>query len=276
MVRGLIAIVLAGGTASAAPPAPPIYPAEFPEELGGYSLPSIYQLYHLWVGRGREPALRQAIRHEQDWRGKHHWGSIAFSKVAHYDFGVIRMDLLDRYCSGDALRDEPPGDCEHRYRYAFVPGSLYSDELREKLIRQSFRPTELTDLLRRESWSHPGSNGIWSDSRLTQIFERHTDLALLYQPHVEVHDIAEAECPVLKLRLNEFNQLALTLDPENQGKLSVPPPHGQQTEISLMATTPGGGRVTIEGAEPLYGLMKPVWAAAEACSPPSYKKERAG
>ncbi|HYC94326.1 MAG TPA: hypothetical protein VEB39_01365 [Sphingomicrobium sp.] len=275
LVRALCALALGGGAALAAPPPPPIYPSELPKELNGYDLRPIYQRYHLWVGRGREEALRRAVPHQKEWRGKRNWGEIVFSKINHYDFGVLRVDLLERYCTGDRFRNEPAGDCEHRYRYAFVPGSLYSDASREKLIQQSFRPSELTELLKREGWSHPGQNGIWSDSRIIQVFERHTDLAALYRPNVEAHDVAETDCPGLKQSLAGLDQLALTIDPDQQGELEVPAPHGQSTEIRLTATTPAGGRVAIEGSDPLYKLLQPIWDAVETCSPPSYKKERA-
>lgn len=271
MVKGLFALVLVSTAALAAPPPPALYPRNLPQQVAGYDLPPIYSAYDFWVNRGRKAALTNAIPYESAWQGKHYWGTLVDSELLHYDFGVIRVDRLDRYCAGDWLEDQPPGGCEYRYRYAFVPGSLYSDDDRDQRILESFRPERLTALLSASGWKPVNPQNVWSDERLIKIFEAHTDLAAFYAPYVEFHEARSSTCPGLRNSVARLDSIELDLTPDAiklDSKSPTFPIHGEQTQIRLTASTSKGARVIIEGAEPLYYLLKPVWAAVERCSPP--------
>ena len=205
--------------------------------------------------------------YEHEWQGKYNWGIVIDSELVHYDFGVIRVDRLEKYCEGDLLDEEPAGGCDYRYRYAFVPGSLYSDEKRDKLILDSFRPRELTERLAKHGIDPSIDLSVWENSaRLTPIFGEHADLRAFYSPLVELHEVQASKCPGLRRSLAKFDKIALNLAPAKLGdNRNDFPVHGQQTQIRLTAATLKGGRVTVEGAQPLFYLLEPVWTAVEAC-----------
>ena len=253
--------------AIAAPPPPARYPPNLPQSVGGYDLPPLYSVYENWVSRGRKAALDLAIHFEPGWHAKHYWGAVAESELIHYDFGMLRKDRLERYCSGDWMKSEPAGDCEYRYRYAFVPGELYADEKREKLIIESFRPDVLAARLAKAGWKASDHQNFWSDQLLQKIFEEHTDLAAFYRPLVEFHESSSATCKGFRESLAGLVTVSLNLDPRGR-RYEGPdfPIHGQQTLIKLTATTAAGGRVTLDGADALYPTMKPIWDAVEACA----------
>jgi hypothetical protein len=266
LVGTLFGAALLGGSAFAAPPPPAIYPPGLPQQADGYDLPPIYGVYHLWIDRGRRPALVKALPNEGEWQGKRFWGTVIESELVHYDFGTIRMDRLDRYCAGNSLDGEAAGTCDYRYRYAFVPGSLYGRE-RDTLIQDSFRPEMLTRLLAREGWTAPATRNPPSDETLKQIFERHTDLAAFYGPLVEFHEVRASSCAGLRTAIARLARIALQVAPE---KLPAPgndiPLHGQTTRARVTAATTTGERVVVEGTEPLFPLLEPIWKAVESCS----------
>jgi hypothetical protein len=266
LVAGLLLLALPGAAALSAPPPPVIYPSDLPRRAGGYDLEPLYAVYYSWISRGRKSALTKALPDQATWQGKHYWGPVVESEILHYDFGVLRMDRLERYCTGQWVAGEPPGTCEFRYRYAFVPGSLYNDEAQDKRIRDSFRPRDLAAAAAKARWKQAGTDP-WTNGRLTEIFEGHTDLAAFYQPLVELHDVKSSACPGFSNALAKLDKITLNLSPDGASFAGSDfPVHGQQTQIRLTARSSKGNRLVLEGAEALLPEMEHIWMAVEACA----------
>lgn len=268
----LIAAAAWGGVASAAPPPPPVHPPGMATSLDGYDVRGLYASYLSWMNRSREGAIRATIPFSSSWNNRTYWRTIARSHVDDYDYGTVRADVLDLYCKGKRYLGEKASDCLFRYRFAFVPGSPQSEQRAAK-IAASFEPTKIVAALKRAGFTAESLDP-W-DAKVVAVFKDLSEPTAFYRDEVETHDVSSAQCPVLEKAVASLGSVPINLDPSAtpEGPGDMMPVHGAMTRVELNGVNPSGGEVSLKGGTALHALMKPIWDAAESCSPPSYTKK---
>jgi hypothetical protein len=263
----LLVAPAADHAAHAAPPVPPPYPKDLPAEVDGYRMDRIYPVYHMWLNRNREAALRAALR---DTGGGllHLWDSPFGSEIRSYDFGVLRIDTVSRYCTGRRYDRQPAGTCTDRYRYAVIPGSPYSNADVDAAIAKSFRTKELAVLMRAAGIAP--SADYWN-SRVETLFPVLTVPKDFWSPRVVVHSTDSEACPALKTAIAGLGQVSVTAAARDVKSWNFVP-HGSHTWVRLSAATADDQPVNLEGSDSLYPLARPLWTAAEQCAPMTHDK----
>lgn len=265
VVRTVALALLLGSAAAAhaAPPPPAPYPDGLPIEVDGYRMDAIYPAYHSWINRNREEALKEAIRDKSSTGLLTYWDTPFTSEIRSYDFGVVRIDSLVRYCTGRRYDNQPPGQCIDRYKYVLIPGKLYDDASVDRKIATSFRAKELAALMKAAGIA---PNGDYWSSRMTSLFAVMTDVKAFWSDGAVVHETDTARCPDLKAAIDKLGPLAVAAAKSDTKSWNFAP-HGSHSWIRLSAAMPDGQPVTLEGANALYPLAQPLWDAAEKCAP---------
>ncbi|WP_300974757.1 hypothetical protein [Sphingomonas sp. LHG3406-1] len=249
----LIAALGLGGVASAAPPPPRVFPADWPKTLNGYDLQPLLGAYDLWVQTSQGRILRTSFGADQEWQGKSWRGFVATSELVQGDYGALRVDRLERYCEGQIAASQH-GSCTYRYRYVFVP---QNGDVAQRAFN-AFRAEQLTEFLAREGWEADYS---WQGrQRLQSLFARHTDLAAVYEPSLERHDVSSAQCPALEKAIGALGTVGISLDQAKRGNGlgDYPSPHGALTQVEIEGVDASGRPLTLKGATALHSVMQPL------------------